>query len=273
MKNKKFGQIKHFREPIDSSEMTCYIRAVGIHETMVPGIVDRPTGTGDWLLMYFHEQVFVKSSNGVAECPAGSWIIWSDTDGHYYGREDREWMHSWIHFEGKSVGPMVKDCGFKTNEVMHLGELEVLINSLWAIYQEIIDQANPDRVILQNLFHNLLRRLSRRVGKSGKEQMPQRILQIKNQLEAHPSRRYTISELARKASMSIPHFCAEFKKYVGTSPVEYHIRIRLQQARHLLYDLNLSIAEISERVGYHDIYHFSKQFKKHFGVSPSVFRK
>lgn len=273
MKKEKIEALKIFRGPMVSPETTFYIRAVGINERMVPGIVNRPTGTGDWLLMYFHHPVNIKSVTGIAEHPAGRWIIWSDSDAQYYGRNDCEWVHSWVHFSGKSIAPMVADCGFKANEVMQLDTPDGLVDSLQPIYWEIIEQADPDRVILQNLFHNLLRRLSRRTGKSGIEQMPERIFKIKNLMEEHPSRRYTIPDLAKQASMSIPHFCAEFKKNVGVSPVEYHIRIRLQLARHLLYDRNLSISEIADRVGYNDIYHFSKQFKKHYGVSPRALRK
>lgn len=263
---------KIFQEPADSSEMTCYIRGVGIHEPMLAGIVDRPTGTGDWLLMCFHEQVYLKSTSGIAEYPAGSWIIWTDRDSHYYGRNDQEWSHSWVHFDGKSVAPMVVDCGFKTNVVMHLDSQDILKNSLIPIYQEIIEQSDPDRIMLQNLLQNLLRRLSRQMGKTGTDIMPKRVLKIKNLLESHPSRRYTIGSLAKEASMSVPHFCAEFKKYVGTAPIDYLIKMRLQQARYLLYDHNQSIAEIATRVGYNDIFHFSKQFKKHFGVSPKKLR-
>jgi len=274
MKNEKIEPIKLFRDDLDSSDMTCYIRGVGIYETMPPSIVDRPTGSGDWLLMYFHDQVYLKSSEGIALHPAGSWIIWSNNDGQYYGRTDMEWMHSWIHFDGKSVGPMVADSGFKTNMVMELDGPDILIEALSDIYREIIEQANPDLIILQNLLQNLLRKLARKISiKNNAQLVPQRILKIKNELEAHPSSRFTLTHLAKEASMSIPHFCAEFKKHVGTSPIEYQIRMRLQQARHLLYDLNLSISEIANRVGYNDIFHFSKQFKKHFGVSPSTLRK
>jgi len=268
-----FKAVNLFREPVDSSDMTYYICGVGINETMAPGIVNRPTGTGDWLLMYFHDPVFIKSSDGVNLCPPGSWIIWSDNDGHYYGREDLEWMHSWIHFDGKLVNSMVSDSGFKTNTVMKLDSGDNLLKSLSSIYHERIEQANPDVIILQNLFQNLLRKLARQIGQGKlKQAIPQRILKIKSKLETHSSSRYTISSLAKEASMSIPYFCAEFKKYVGTSPIEYQIRMRLQQARYLLYDLNLSISEIATRLGYLDIFHFSKQFKKHFGVSPSSLR-
>lgn len=268
----KAKQVKIFREEIDSKDLTCYIRGVGIKENMFAGIVDRPQGTKDWFFSYFHDRVSLKSSEGFSEHPAGSFILWSDRDGHYYGSEERDWSHTWIHFYGKSIIPIILESGLETNKVMHINSSDIIVNSLSLIYNELTDNAEPDSSILQNLFHNFILRLSREVKSRGSVQMPQRILNIKNLLEAYPSSRFTIASLAKKASMSAPHFSSEFKKYIGISPIEFHIRIRVQQARYLLYDLNLSIAEIAERVGYNDIYQFSKQFKKHFGLSPSLLR-
>ncbi|MEA2011796.1 MAG: AraC family transcriptional regulator [Verrucomicrobiota bacterium] len=270
---KTLTKAKLFREAINNSNTNCYIRGVGINETMKPGIINRPKGTGDWLLMYFHDSVIIKSSEGTVEHSGGSWIIWSDLDGHYYGVPDKKWVHSWIHFEEKSVESLIADCGLKTNHVMRLNSPNIVENSLSLIYLELIEQAEPDHLILKNLLHNLFRRLSRSLGKRDFRQIPERILRIKNFIEATPCRRLTLTDLAEKAAMSIPHFCAEFKKYVRKSPIEYHIHMKLELAKHLLYDRNLSITEIADRMGYNDIFQFSKQFKKHFGVSPSIIRK
>ena len=268
----KAKQVKIFREDIDSKDLTCYIRGVGIKENMFFGIVDRPQGTKDWFFSYFHDRVTIKSSEGFSEHPAGSFIIWSDSDSHYYGSKERDWSHSWIHFAGKGIMPIILESGLETNKVMHLNSSDIITNTLSLIYNELTDYAEPDLSILQNLFHNFILRLSREAKSRDIVQIPHRILNIKNLLETYPSSRFTIADLAKKASMSAPHFCSEFKKCIGVSPIEYHIRIRLQQARYLLYDFNLSIAEIAERIGYCDIYQFSKQFKKHFGLSPSLLR-
>ena len=41
------------------------VTCVGLHEPMQPGIVDRPTGTGDYLLMLFHGPVIIRVSDEV----------------------------------------------------------------------------------------------------------------------------------------------------------------------------------------------------------------
>ena len=69
------------------------------------------------------------------------------------------------------------------------------------------------------------------------------------------------------------HFCAEFKKYYKCAPIEYIIKLRMNEALHHLHNINYSITEIAEKVGYEDIYHFSKLFKKQYRVSPMGMRR
>lgn len=272
--SKKNNEAKIFWKARNIPDMTYYVNGVGIYETMQPGIVNRPTGSKDWLLMYFHDSVFVKTSQGVNKFPAGSLIIWSDTDGHYYGNPEIEWKHSWIHSHNKTIASMIEDVGLKINTVMTLNSPDILIESLSRIYHEMSEQVEPDMVVLQNFYQNMLHMLGRQICQGEKREIiPQRILRIKKLIESCPSKKYTLTVLAKEASMSVPHFCSEFKKYVLVSPIEYLIRMRLQQAKYLLCDFNLSIAEIADRLGYHDIFHFSKQFKKYFGVSPMGMRR
>ena len=49
--------------------------------------------------------------------------------------------------------------------------------------------------------------------------------------------------------------------------------IRRKQAENLLRENQLSINEISERLGYADISHFSRAFKKWTGVNPGAYRQ
>ena len=44
-------------------------------------------------------------------------------------------------------------------------------------------------------------------------------------------------------------------------------------ARDLLYDKELSLAEIAEKCGFCDEFHFSRRFKDNFDMTPAKFRK
>ena len=55
--------------------------------------------------------------------------------------------------------------------------------------------------------------------------------------------------------------------------MEYLRRVRVQQARVLLEDVDLSIKEIARRVGFEDPFHFSKVFHRIDGLPPSLYRE
>ena len=79
--------------------------------------------------------------------------------------------------------------------------------------------------------------------------------------------------LAQKYGISSAYLTKIFRKYHGDTPLKYLTDIRIFHAKHLLRNTELTIKEISERVGYTDQFHFSRVFHKVTGTSPSIFRK
>ena len=59
----------------------------------------------------------------------------------------------------------------------------------------------------------------------------------------------------------------------GTTVTTVIQEIRLQQARNLLEQSDLSVQNIAELVGYHDLTYFIKLFKRYFSVTPYQYRK
>lgn len=73
--------------------------------------------------------------------------------------------------------------------------------------------------------------------------------------------------------MSRSGFAARFKWLMGEAPLRYVTRSRIQRSVELLRSSNLSVAEISEQVGYDSETVFSKAFKRQVGQSPNQYRK
>ena len=58
---------------------------------------------------------------------------------------------------------------------------------------------------------------------------------------------------------------------MGVSPMVYVNRKRIEKAKRWLWESDLSIREIAERLGLEG-YYFSRLFKHHTGISPSAYR-
>lgn len=72
---------------------------------------------------------------------------------------------------------------------------------------------------------------------------------------------------------SAPVVINAFKKYLNTTVIDYMKMIRTDFAKRLLSTTNLSILDISYKLGYTSLSHFSKLFKEQVGISPSEYRE
>lgn len=84
--------------------------------------------------------------------------------------------------------------------------------------------------------------------------------------------RLTLSILADELNISPYHLQRIFKRFTNRSPARQLVETRMAQARTWLLDVDLSIQEISQRVGFRSVSHFSAVFQKEVGVAPSVYR-
>lgn len=82
----------------------------------------------------------------------------------------------------------------------------------------------------------------------------------------------SLSDLCATAAVSAGHLNYLFRTTVGVSPMEYLRRHRLDRAKLMLEETDLSISDIAEAVGYRDAFHFSRTFRRVEGLAPSRYR-
>lgn len=78
--------------------------------------------------------------------------------------------------------------------------------------------------------------------------------------------------LAEKFNVSVYYLSKIFKEDTGTGFKEYIIMLRMEEAKRLLNNTEISIGDLCEKVGYSNTSHFIKTFKNHVGVTPAKFR-
>nr|MBA3528025.1 helix-turn-helix transcriptional regulator [Propionibacteriaceae bacterium] len=86
-------------------------------------------------------------------------------------------------------------------------------------------------------------------------------------------RKLPLQEVAGAANMSPHHFARSFKAATGLSPHQYVVRRRVERAKALLADTDLTISEIAQAVGFADHNHLSSHIKRVLGVSPGALRR
>ncbi|MDO4163902.1 MAG: two-component regulator propeller domain-containing protein [Bacteroides sp.] len=84
---------------------------------------------------------------------------------------------------------------------------------------------------------------------------------------------YNVERLSEDLCMSRMSLYRKLQLQTGQKPTEFIRSIRLKEAARLLNETQLSVVEISERVGFSTPGYFSKCFKEMFGVLPTHYGK
>jgi AraC-like DNA-binding protein len=122
--------------------------------------------------------------------------------------------------------------------------------------------------LIERSLHSFLRQeqatLPRTVKKTDLESM-QHIEQIlSSRLEGFPS----LESLAHEVFMSTSKLKNLFKQVYGHTLYDYYNKSRLQRARELLINGQVSIKQAGSEIGFSNLSHFAKAFRKEFGILP-----
>jgi two-component system response regulator YesN len=118
------------------------------------------------------------------------------------------------------------------------------------------------------LFEQCLQYLNRNDGDASSI-----VQQIKLYIQDHICEELTRSTIAAKVYLNPSYLSRLFKKETGTGLVEYILQCRMELARQLLIDTNMTVSSIAEQVGYTHFSHFSKMFRQLYGIAPVEYRK
>jgi len=83
------------------------------------------------------------------------------------------------------------------------------------------------------------------------------------------SERLFVEEIARYLKVSTRQLERAFLRYFNTSPSQYYLRVRLQEARNLLRYSSDTVRSIAIDTGFKSVQHFSKCYFDHFNARPT----
>lgn len=103
-------------------------------------------------------------------------------------------------------------------------------------------------------------------------QFDSRIERVISHLRRFPHERTSLDQAAAIACLAPGYFSRLFTREMGTSFRNYVVVFRLERARYLLQETDMSVSEIAESLGYDSIFLFSRQFKSRYSLAPSRLR-
>lgn len=99
-----------------------------------------------------------------------------------------------------------------------------------------------------------------------------RLKQMITFIQAHFEEKITLDQIASAASISKTACMNCFRRVLGSSPIEYVVNYRMEQALHLLDTTERPVWEIADLCGFGDASYFGKIFRRKTGRSPAQYR-
>lgn len=103
---------------------------------------------------------------------------------------------------------------------------------------------------------------------------PRAVTRVLDAIRDDPARAWTVGEMAVLAGTSVRRMQEGFRMWMGCSPTEHLVDVRLQRARaDLGGDEPLSIGDVAARWGFSSASRFAAAHRRRYGVSPSQARR
>jgi len=257
------------------------ITAAGYHPRAEGHYCKRPRGSRGFVFLYC-----IDGSGWVKH--EGDDIIMTRNQGfflqpgveHEYGAsKTHPWSYYYIHYEGDLARHYTRlILGEKESGTYWINETDEYLRCFSMILAHLEEGwTYPNMVMASAYLHKLLSYIFLKKKHDAEAlrnaSTETRVRAVVDMIEENPQNHISILELARAAGLSNSRFREVFKEQVGMSPKQYSLHMQIEKSKELLRGSDLSIHEISLRMGNQDSHYFSRIFTKKVGSSPSKYRE
>ena len=99
-----------------------------------------------------------------------------------------------------------------------------------------------------------------------------KFFQIRRFLQEHIEEKLTVADICRGTGCSESTLKRVFESQADCGAIHYFLLMKLEKAKGLLGDTDMTVTEIAEALGFSSVHYFSRLFKQFTGRSPNSFR-
>ncbi|MBE9190961.1 helix-turn-helix transcriptional regulator [Gloeocapsopsis crepidinum LEGE 06123] len=257
--------VEHFQQPAYELPETCLLTE---HRIILN--LGNPYNVEQWYDGYYQQNQMDTGNFTVLPIGMSRRVIW-----------DRPIEFLLLHLEPVYMQQMVLDLSdrHQLELIPHYKRQDSLIHQIGlALKTELQSQGLGGKLYLESMMATLTIQLLRHhahwtsltptPGGFSNYQLRQIINYIHSNLEQELS----LDELASIAQISKYYLIRLFKRAMGVTLHRYVTTCRIEKAKQLLAQRNLSIVEICHLVGFQSQSHFTDLFHRYIGVTPKVYR-
>lgn len=239
--------------------------------------IDRPTGSGDYLLLLLKTAAIFIIDGKKITAPENSFFLYpKGAPQHYRAIPQSTFSNDWIHFDFEAgEKEQFEAYGIPYETAVQMENLQFLSYCVKSIAYETYSQNLYRQSSIVHYMALLFAKVGEHLHQSKSVVMDSKyemLSTIRNKIYSRPYEMRTVESTAHEVRMSISSFQHLYKKYFGTTFLQDLLESRMSYAKMLLTTTNLSSAEIASLCGYHTYAHFERQFRKKTGFSPLAYR-
>lgn len=160
----------------------------------------------------------------------------------------------------------------KSLQEVNADRITVLIHQLLHVYKSPYYTEKMADYITTSLLIEITNEYLLKINESTVQNLNSSLAKILNWIKINSGTNFKIEKMAGELSYNKDYLARFFKKNMGMSIKDYLVLLRLNQAKKYIFETNLTIKEISYKVGFNDYNYFIKVFKKQEGITPVQFR-
>lgn len=229
-----------------------------------------PYVRSNYLIHYVYSgKGILKNDNKEYHIGAGEMFLISPNELTYYRADTSEpWHYAWIEFNGSLVPHILKASGFVDCAVCADDEM----CSAGKAMREIIECCENSFMLLIQKLWNFLDKISQNEN-TAHALSHEYINKAESYIKINVHKKTTVTDVAAYVGIDRSHLSRLFSGYMGMSPQQYILSLKMNTAANYLKNMGITISEAAQSVGYPDTRTFNKAFKKQFNSSPSAWRR
>lgn len=213
--------------------------------------------------LIFEGKKYIAEEGDVYILPAGA-------SHEYYSSADDPWVKKFFNIKGSLFLNLIREYALDNIILIKRCDVKPLFDDIYEYTCSSKENIDEFYDTLTLKLHELLIKIKNQADiKPQNDEM----LRLKQYIDNNLDRIISNDELAALVFRSNDYVIKTFYNSFNKTPYDYQIDQKLTAAKRLLQYTQLSIGEISQRLGYSDQHYFSNLFKKKCKMSPLQYRK
>lgn len=193
---------------------------------------------------------------------------------HEYYPNGDIWDIHWIVPSGYASDDILRQFGLTEPSVFSLSETKMLEH----IFRKMHEALRADSVFgnyrASGFLYDFLIEFYRLISSESSLSAPNSaLMKAVDYINFHFASEITLDDLCAVSGVSKQYLCLLFKNTLGSRPMEYIAKRRIQAAKELLISTDKSVEVIAEEIGFCTASYFCKLFKRYEGMTPSAFKR